>query len=164
MKLFEGAIQALCDAGVEFVVVGGLAANLLGSRRTTYDVDVCYSRSRENLRRLAVALAPFHPRPRGFPPDLPFVWDERTLRNGAAFTLETDLGGIDLLAEVAGLGTFDRVKARSVVAGVFGRTFHTLDLPALIAAKKAAGRGNDLEALLELEGLLEAQEPEPPTS
>ncbi len=80
MKLFESAIQAMVDGGVDFIVIGGLAANLLGSRRVTYDIDFCFSRSRANLQRLSAALAPLHPRLRGLPPGLPFVWDEKSLR------------------------------------------------------------------------------------
>jgi hypothetical protein len=160
MILFETAVQTLCDAKVDFVVIGGLAANLLGVRRVTYDLDICYSRSTTNLKKIAAGLAQFHPRPRGFPESLPFVWDERTLQNGTIFTLETDLGDIDLLAEVAGLGGFDEVRARSVLVAVFDREVAILDLPALIAAKKAAGRPKDLESLLELESILEAQKAE----
>jgi hypothetical protein len=62
---FEKAVQTLCDAGVDFVVIGGLAATLHGSAQVTYDLDICYSRASANLRRLVEALAPFHPRPRG---------------------------------------------------------------------------------------------------
>src|SRR5277367_3511131 len=111
---FENAVQALCDAGVDFVVIGGLAATLHGSAQVTYDLDICYSRVAVNLRRLVEALAPFHPRLRGIPDGLPFVWDETTLRNGTVFTLQTDIGEIDLLAEVTGLGAFDEVKQHSI--------------------------------------------------
>ena len=155
---FETAVRVLCDAGVEFVVIGGLSATLHGSARVTYDLDICYSRTIGNLRRLAVALAPFHPRPRGFPPDLPFVWDEVTLRNGTVFTLQTDLGELDLLAEVAGLGDFDEVRRQSISVDAFERLIATLDLPALIRSKRAAGREKDLAALVELESLLDAGE------
>jgi hypothetical protein len=155
---FETAVQALCGAGVDFVVIGGLAATLHGSARITYDLDICYSRASVNLRRLIEALAPFHPRPRGFPAGLPFVWDEGTLRNGTVFTLQTDIGAIDLLAEVAGLGSFDDVKQHSITVEAFGRQISTLDLPGLIQAKRAAGREKDLSALAELESLLEAGE------
>lgn len=101
---FERAVQALSDAGVDFVIIGGLSATFHGSARVTYDLDICYSRTSPNLRRLAAALAPFHPRPRGFQVGLPFVWDEITLRNGTIFTLQSDIGEIDLLAEVVGFG------------------------------------------------------------
>ncbi len=156
---FARAIRELCDAGVDFVVIGGLSATFHGSARVTYDLDICYSRASENVRRLTAALAPFHPRPRGFPAGLPFVWDERTLRNVTVLTLQTDVGAIDLLAEVAGLGAFDQVKDRSIMVEAFERHIATLDLPGLIQAKRAAGREKDISTLAELESLLEADEP-----
>ena len=61
-----------------------------------------------------------------------------------------------LLAEVSGLGTFEQVKAVSKPVHAFDRDIWTLDLPALITAKRAAGRPKDLQALPELESLLEA--------
>jgi hypothetical protein len=88
------------------------------------------------------------------------VWDEKSLLNGTVFTLRTDIGDIDLLAEVAGLGTYNDVKPHTIEVSAYDRMFLSLDLPSLIAAKKAAGRPKDLEALLELESLLEAQEPD----
>ena len=65
------------------------------------------------------------------------------------------------MAEVAGLGTYPDVRARSVLVEAFGRQIATLDLPSLIQAKRAAGREKDLAGLSELESLLEAQEPNP---
>jgi hypothetical protein len=158
MKL-RMALRALCDSGVDFVVVGGVSATFHGSETVTYDLDICYSRVGSNLRRLAGALAPFHPRPRGIPTDLPFVWDESTLRNGFLFTLQTDLGDIDLLAEITGVGGYDVVQANSIVVEAFGRRVSTLDLRTLIKSKRAAGRDKDLRVLPELESLLEAEEP-----
>jgi predicted nucleotidyltransferase len=155
------AVQALCDAGVEFVIIGGWAAILHGSAYLTNDLDICFSRKAENLKRLQRALAPFHPRLRDLAEDLPFVWDEATLRNGTVFTLTTDVGKVDLLAGVAGLGSFDEVKSGSVIADAFGRQVYSLDLKSLIQSKRAAGRAKDLMILPELESLLEAQEPEP---
>ncbi len=157
---FDKAIQALCDAGVEFIVIGGLAATLHGSAHVTFDLDICYSRTPSNLRRLAAALAPFHPRLRDLPPGLPFVWDEVTLQNGTVFTLVTDLGKLDLLAEVAGLGSYREASQRSVNVTVYGRTIRVLDLHGLIEAKRAAGRAKDLQVLPELESLAEAAESE----
>jgi hypothetical protein len=77
-------LDALSAGGVRFVVVGGVALVRRGSSRVTLDLDLCYARDRDNLRRLAAALAPFHPRLRGAPPDLPFLWDERTLASGSS--------------------------------------------------------------------------------
>ncbi len=151
-------IPLLTDAAVDFVVIGGVAATLYGSAYITFDLDICYSRANTNLKRLKDALSPFHPRPRGFPPDLPFVWDEATLRNSAVLTLQTDLGDLDLLAEVAGLGTYDQVKAGSQIIKAFEREVAVLDLRSLIRAKRASGREKDLSIIPELESLLEAEE------
>lgn len=121
---FERAVQVLCEAAVDFVVIGGVSATFHGSSRA-YDLDICYSRASSNLKRLSAALAPFHPRPRGFPDSLPFIWDEATLRNGTVFTLQTDLGELDLLAEVAGLGAYADAIARSIAVEAFGRRVAT---------------------------------------
>ncbi len=150
------AVQALVDADVDFVIIGGWSAVLHGCALKTEDLDVCFSRGPENLKRLARVLAPYHPRLRDLPEDVPFVWDEVTLRNGTIFTLRTDLGVIDLLAEVSGLGGFEEVKANSMRVQAFDRDVWTLDLPGLIRAKRAAGRAKDLLHLAELESLLEA--------
>jgi hypothetical protein len=153
---FVEAVQVLTDAGVEFAIIGGWSAIMHGSAYLTYDLDLCYSRTPANLRRLAGALAPYHPRPADFPPELPFVWDDRTLHGGTVFTLDTDLGRIDLLAEVAGLGGWDEIRKGCVLLPAFDREVWTLDLPSLIRAKRAAGRPKDLLVLPELESLLDA--------
>ena len=157
---FSRAIHVLCDAGVEFVVVGGLSAFFHGSSRLTFDLDICYARTSANLRRLVAALAPFHPRPRGFPADLPFLWDETTLRNGGLFTLTTDLGDIDLLAELGGVGTYEEALARSVRIEAFDREFSTLDLSSLLDSKRAAGRPKDQLDIAELEAIRESEKPD----
>ncbi len=152
----KGMLLLLHEYQVEFVIIGGVAANLLGVARPTFDLDICYSRTAKNLDRLAAGIGPLHPRLREAPGGLPFAMDRSTLRNRCLFTLETDLGWIDLLAEVPGIGGYDQVRASAREVGLLGRTFQVLTLPALIAAKRAAGRGKDVEGLHELEALREA--------
>jgi len=154
---FKTALHALCDAQVEFVVIGGVSATLHGSARVTLDLDIFYSRVPANLKRVVAALAPFHPKPRDFPSGLPFIWDDATLRNSSVLTLQTDIGKIDLLAEVAGLGGWNDVNEQAITVTIFDRNIRTLDLPSLIASKRAAGRPKDLEALPELESILESE-------
>jgi predicted nucleotidyltransferase len=151
---FERLLQTLHAARVKFVLIGGLAAVAHGTATLTGDVDICYARDQENLERLAQALAPFHPRLRGAPPDLPFRLDPPTLRAGLNFTLTTDLADLDLLGEVLGLGTYDAVHAASEEIEVYGLPCAVLTLEGLIRAKRAAGRPKDLRALHELEALL----------
>lgn len=85
--------------------------------------------------------------------NLPFIWDERTLQNGTNFTLETEIGDIALLGEVAGVGDFQSVKNNSEQVTFYGFKVLILTIDALIEAKKAAGRTKDLLILPELEGL-----------
>lgn len=87
---------------------------------------------------------------------LPFLWDTETLRRGLNFTLRTDWGDLDLLGEVAGVGGYDQALVSSEPTALFGVTCAVLSLPALIAAKRAAGRPRDRYSLPELEALWEA--------
>ena len=109
---FDRAVQALCDAGVEFIIIGGWSAILHGSAHVTSDLGVFFVRGRGNLRRLVEALAPYHPRLADLPEGLPFIWDEATFSNGTIFTLTTELGRIDLLGEVSGLARSMKSRRR----------------------------------------------------
>ena len=95
---FRRVLQTLVQGEIDFIVVGGSAAIVHGSATATYDVDVVYSRTRENIRRVVDALSPYEPYLRGAPRGLPFIWDEKTVRMGLNFTLVTNLGDVDLLA------------------------------------------------------------------
>jgi hypothetical protein len=90
-------IVRLTEGGVEFVVVGGVSAVLQGVPITTIDLDVCYRRTPTNIALLAQVLAPLQPRLRGFPPELPFTFDERAIQQGCNFTLEIEDESLDLL-------------------------------------------------------------------
>lgn len=152
---YAKVFQVLTEGGVEFVLIGGVAANLHGSARATFDVDLIYSRKRENIRRLVLALAPCHPYLRGAPPGLPFKFDEQTVRNGLNFTLATTLGSIDLLGEVVGGGNYEQLLPHTVRIEAFGVRCLCVTLERLIQLKRAAGRPKDLESLAELQTLLE---------
>jgi hypothetical protein len=103
----ERLLPALSGAGVEFIIVGGVAAIVHGSARLTQDLDVVYRRDPENVDSLAAALQPFQPYLRGAPPGLPFRWDPETIRRGLNFTLTTSAGPLDVLGEIAGGGTYE---------------------------------------------------------
>jgi hypothetical protein len=52
------AVQALVDASVDFVIVGGWSAILHGSWQPTRDLDVCFSRPHRASARLHLRGAP----------------------------------------------------------------------------------------------------------
>lgn len=151
---FASVVELLSDAKVELILIGGLAAQAHGSARLTQDIDFIYRRTPENIARLVTALAPHAPYLRGAPPGLPFRFDAATVQRGLNFTLTTTLGDLDLLGDMTGGGTYEQVIEHTLALDVFGRVIRVLDLPALIRAKRAAGRPKDIETIAELETLL----------
>ncbi len=151
----ERTLQELHRGGVEFIIVGGVAATIHGSARVTQDLDIVYARTPENVARLAASLGPHAPYLRGAPPGLPFRWDAETIRRGLNFTLTTTLGDVDLLGEIVGGGGYADLLPHSQIVEVSGLDYRCLSLPRLIDVKRAAGRPKDLEAIAELEALRE---------
>src|SRR5260370_15181961 len=156
-KIIEAPIKLLGQFNVECVVIGGVAASLHGSTILTNDLDVCYARNPANLERLARALQSVHARLRNAPEDIPFILDAETLRRGLNFTFTSDIGSLDLLGEVRGVGYYEDVLAGSLAFELFGYPFAVMEIGKLILAKRTAGRAKDLIALPELEAIREGQ-------
>jgi predicted nucleotidyltransferase len=154
---FEGALKALDEAGVSFIIIGAVAAVAHGSSHVTRDLAICYERTQENMRRFVTALAPLHPSLRGAPKELPFVLDERTLAQGMNFTFRTELGDIDLLGELSGVGQYSELVQGAENRELWGRNYKVVSLSDLIRSKRTAGRAKDLSILPELEALQELQ-------
>jgi len=150
-------LGSLAEAGVRFIIVGGMAGVANGSSRVTFDIDCVYARDADNIARVARALAAFQPTLRGAPTGLPFRFDEPTIEAGLNFTLDTAAGPVDFLGEVAGGGRYEGLLADTIELQVFGIRCRVVTLPRLIALKRAAGRPRDLDAIAELETL--RQEP-----
>lgn len=151
-------LRGLVDARVAFVVVGGVAATAHGSTYVTNDLDICYDAAPGNIERLATLLAQWNAYPRGIEHGLPFFMDARTFQTIPVMTLQTTEGAIDVLDRVDGVGPYGATLECSDVFDVFGLGVRILDLPALIAAKRAAGRPKDIAQLPELEAILALRE------
>jgi hypothetical protein len=152
---FASLIRCLSSGSVDFIVVGGFAGTIHGASRLTVDLDVVYSRSAENIERLALALSELDPYLRGAPPGLPFRFDAETIKRGVNFTLTTSVGELDLLGEITGGGSYEKLVCDAETVTVFGEKVRCLGLEKLIHVKRAAGRPKDFEAIAELESLSE---------
>jgi hypothetical protein len=122
-NVIEEPLKLLGRYRVDCVIIGGAAATLYGSTLFTNDLDVCYSRTQDNLERLASALGSVHAKLRNAPPDLPFILDSETLRRGLNFAFATNVGSLDLLGEVLGVGYYQDVVSGITKVQVFWLSF-----------------------------------------
>lgn len=150
-----GLLQALADAEVPFVVIGGVAAVLHGSELLTRDVDVTTPTDDDALQRLADLLVGLGARLRDAE-DVPIPIDPAFLRSADTFTFATDLGPLDVLFRPAGAGDHARLERTAVTFDLGdGLVVRVASLDDLIAMKRAAGRPKDLLALEHLAVLRE---------
>ncbi len=159
---FETILTKLLDDGVRYVLIGGVAGLAHGLTRATYDIDVCYWRHPDNIERLCASLRPLNPTLRIRPAPASFQLDLATVQALHDLPLETDLGAIDLLDEVTGLGDYESLLSHSEEVQLFGRTTRVLTLDGLILAKRAAGRPQDLADIAALEAVRELRQGKTP--
>lgn len=148
-------IQRLCDADIEFVIVGGFAAMLHGSSLVTRDLDVCAVLTAENVQKLRETFRALHPVHRLTPQKLSFLDNPDAGVEVRNLYLRTDIGPLDLLSSILGVGDFERVYAQSTEIELFGRKCRVISLDDLIRAKEALGREKDLLAAKELRAIRE---------
>lgn len=144
-------LHRLTAAGVDFVVIGGVAVAVQGYGRSTKDLDITYATNGANLERLGAALIELEARLRGVADDVPFVPDAPTLRRIAILTLDTADGPLDLLVRPDGAAPYERLRERADVIDLDGATIHVVSIDDLLAMKRAAGRPQDLADIDALE-------------
>ena len=155
----DAILRTLVRHGVRFVVVGGLAGNIRGSADVTNDLDICYARDEENLKRLADSLRELGAHLRVAPEpnaDLPFQLDAATLKAGDTFTFATEHGDLDVLATPRGTEGFEDLdRSATFVELSDGLSVRVASIDDLIRMKRAAGRTKDLLQLEHLAALRE---------
>jgi hypothetical protein len=144
-------LRHLTAAGVDFVIVGGVAVVLQASPRFTRDLDICYATTHDNLERLGEVLLDLGAMLRGVEEDLPFSPDARALRRTQTLTLTTSEGDIDLLVDPDGSPDYATLRQRADRMDLDDLTVAVAAIEDLIAMKRAAGRPQDLVDLESLE-------------
>jgi len=148
-------LQRLFEAKVDFVIVGGFGAMLHGSSLVTRDLDVCAVLTAENLEKLRATFRDLHPTHRLTSQRISFLENPEPGTALNNLYLQTDLGPLDLMSSITGVGDFTRVAAGSVEIELFGRRVRVIGLDDLILAKQALGREKDLLAVKELQAIRE---------
>ena len=164
MKIAE-LLQSLVDHQVQFVLVGGLAVQLHGYLRSTFDVDLVLAMDDENLSRFIDVVKQF-----GLIPVIPVPID--SLRNARqidqwhrekgmlAFALrEPQVGGsvVDILVrpEVP----FDKLLMDAVTGELFGRQVRIASIDSLLIMKRSANRPKDILDIAALEKIKQGIDP-----
>jgi hypothetical protein len=142
MQNLSELVRRLIVSEVEFVLVGGFAAVAHGVTLVTRDVDICCRFTETNLMRIQKALSDLHPahRPRT---DLPVNLTPEQGTKLKNLYIKTDLGNVDCLSEILGLGDFDEVFRQAIKIELPAGMCHILDIDQMIRAKEAMNREHD---------------------
>jgi hypothetical protein len=154
-------LATLTEQDVQFVIVGGVAAQVYGATRVTKDLDVCPAWSAENLERLAAALRALGARMKigeGSIELLDVALDAKTLANMEIVPWRTSAGDVDVLLGIPNTSRFDlaryeQLAATAIIVEVDGLEVAVASLADIIRSKEIANRPKDREALRELRAI-----------
>jgi hypothetical protein len=147
-------IRRIHVSGAEFVLIGGLAAVRYGSVYGTIDADICTRFAPDNIRKIGKGLEGLNPRFRQRR-DLPFELSDERLAGLKNLYIHTNIGDLDCLGEVAGLGSYEKVLEVSVLVEFPFGNCRVLSLDGLIKAKESLARPKDLLVATELRAIRE---------
>lgn len=144
---FVQLLEVLVRHETDFIIVGGVAALLVGSPIPTMDLDILYEPSAENIDRLLSALHEIHARYRD-PAGRHILPDKAKLGTFRLNLFLTDLGALDLLRLVGPDLSYADYIDKTDEYEVSGRTVRALNIEALIETKEQANRPKDQNTLL----------------
>lgn len=164
MKIAE-LLQALSDAEVQYVLVGGLAVQLHGYLRSTFDIDLVLAMNDENLSRFIAVAGKFNLTP-GIPVPIESLKDSKRIeqwhheKGMLAFTLrEPQAGGgaVDVLVRPD--VPYEKLRANAVVGTLFDARVWIASIDDLLTMKRIANRGKDRLDVVALEKIKRGEDP-----
>lgn len=153
---FLSVLEHLSQEGIEFVIVGGVAARLHGSHRLTHDLDLVPRLDESSWERLIDAIWELDVRPR-IPESRERIADITNIKtwiiekNMIALSFRSDTGETEIDLLVAESASFEKLKRNAVSVSVEQSTFYVASIDDLIEMKSKAGRPQDL---LDIETLI----------
>jgi hypothetical protein len=152
----ERLITTLGRHGVQYVMIGAMAARLQGFPRVTAEADITPARDTENLRRLAEALTELDARvyTESVPEGLPFDCSPPMLARAELWNLVTSAGRLDVAFAPSGTDGYEDLIGDAVPFDVFGVRLHVASLEAIIRTKEAADRPQDRQDVVILREML----------
>jgi hypothetical protein len=149
----EAMLRRVTAAGVDFVVIGGIAMVIHGSARLTRDLDIAFAADAGNLKALGGVLVELNAKLRGVDDDVPFVPDERTLANVELLTLTTSAGWLDVHRRPDGAPPYEALRRDAQRVDLGGFSVLVASRTDMRAMKTTAGRPQDLIDLEYLEAI-----------
>ena len=164
MKTAE-LLQSLAQAKVQYVLVGGLAVQLHGFMRSTFDIDLVLAMDDENINRFITVAKAY-----GLVPVMPVSID--SLRNTVqleqwyqekgmlAFALrEPHIGGsvVDILVRPD--VPFDTLVTNAIVGELFALQVRIASIEDLLIMKRIANRPKDQLDIVALEKIKRGDDP-----
>lgn len=151
-------LEVLEHHSVQYVVIGGLAAQIHGSPYITRDVDVTPARNRDNFAKLAAALRELEAKVRvpdlEAPLEVPL--DERSFDQGTTWTYVTKHGNLDIALLPDGTRGYDDLRRAATREHITDSLeVSVASLADVIRSKEAAGREKDRAVLPMLRRVLE---------
>jgi len=164
MKTVE-LLQALSDANVQYVLVGGLAVQLHGFMRATFDIDLVLAMDDGNLARFIEVAKRFGLKP-GIPVPIDSLKDAAQIeqwhreKGMLAFSLrEPQAAGSVVDVLVRPEISFDILMAHAVKGALFGRRVLIASIDDLLVMKHAANRPKDQLDIVALEKIKRGEDP-----
>lgn len=134
----ETLLQSLGENDLEFIVVGQMAAVMHGLEAQAEKLEIALLMSPGNLQKLRRLLKPALPKHRDNPKQkYSFLDVPENLRGWRSFFLETELGLLDLLGDVKGVGSFSRIRERSISLEFLGKSWKVMSRDDLALSKAA---------------------------
>ncbi len=137
--------RALAEHGVDYLVIGGVAAQVHGRRRTTKDLDVTPAPDPENLKRLAAALVALDAYPVEFGPSAKAPTAEQLHVAPILPPLRTRHGELHILNDVPGADAYDGMRRRALTIDLDDIAVRIVGADDLIRMKQTVGRPSDVE-------------------
>lgn len=137
--------RVLAEHSVDYLVIGGVAAQVHGRRRTTKDLDVTPAPNPENFERLAAALVALDAHPLELGPSAPTPTAEQLRVASIVPPLTTRHGELHILNEVPGATAYAGMRTRALTIDLDEIALHIVGVDDLIRMKQTAGRPGDIE-------------------
>jgi hypothetical protein len=137
--------RVLAEHDVDYLIIGGVAAQVHGRRRTTKDLDVTPAPDTENFERLAAALVALDAHPTELGPSAPTPTADQLRLAPVVPPLTTRYGELHILNEVPGAGEYTGMRSRALKTDLDGIAMCIVSVDDLIRMKRTVGRPSDIE-------------------